>query len=87
MRTLVPHFTFTLGRHDSIGPSALGALWARASGCTRIRVGRQVVRGDQGQPVYTLYALPGLADRAGAEVRLRALFASAGINASLMPVG
>lgn len=87
MSQLVPHFTFTLGRHESIGPTELGALWRQASGSARIRVGRHVVRGDHERPVYTLYGVAGLPDLAGAERRLREMFAAASINASLMPVG
>ncbi|MBB6064107.1 hypothetical protein [Pseudoxanthomonas broegbernensis] len=76
-------FTFTLRSGGSIGPAALREIWKRASGTDDVSVGRKVLHGNEGKPVYTLYASQGLADLRAVEMRLRGLLEAAHLNASL----
>lgn len=82
----IAFFTFTLGRRESIGPTALRRLWARASGIADAGVARKVVHGNEERPVYTLYAPQHLPDLSGVEQRLRHSFETAHLNASLRAV-
>lgn len=76
-------FNFTLRGGGSIGPAALCEIWKRASGTNNVSVGRKVLHGDEGRPVYTLYAPQNLADLHGVEMRLRRLLEAEHLNASL----
>ncbi|KAF1685886.1 hypothetical protein B1992_10455 [Pseudoxanthomonas broegbernensis] len=58
-------------------------IWKRASGTDDVSVGRKVLHGNEGKPVYTLYASQGLADLRAVEMRLRGLLEAAHLNASL----
>lgn len=83
----IPLFTFTLSGRGSIGPEALQELWVRACGTSNVSVGRKVpYRAQDERPVYTLYAQQGLADLDVVERRLRDLFESAKLRASLTAV-
>ena len=82
----IPLFTFTLSRTESIGPSALRDLWMRATGSTRVSVGRRLLPGDRERPVYTLYGSQHLQDMDGVEKRLRGLLESSHLNATVNPV-
>lgn len=77
-------FTFTLGGTASIGPQALRALWAKASGIGNVSVGRKESYGSQGQrPVYTLYAPQSLGNLHDVELRLRRALEDAHLHASV----
>jgi hypothetical protein len=77
-------FIFTLGKAESIGPAALRALWARASGSAHVSVGRSTpMAGFRDRPAYTLYASQGLDNLREVELRLRQLLEEAKLNATL----
>ncbi len=77
-------FTFTLGNTESIGPTALRALWTRATGSSNVSVGRRSSQGGfRDRPTYTLYAPQSLGNLREVELRLRKLFEEAHLNAAL----
>jgi hypothetical protein len=77
-------FTFTLGNSESIGPAALRDMWVRACGTSDVSVGRRApAESFRDRPVYTLYAPQDLADVRDVELRLRRMFESAHLHASL----
>ena len=77
-------FTFTLGTTESIGPTALRALWTRATGTGNVSVGRRSpLGGFRDRPTYTLYAPQQLADLRMVEARLRQMLETAHLHASL----
>ena len=77
-------FTFTLGTTESIGPTALRALWKRATGTGNVSVGRRSpLGGFRDRPTYTLYAPQSLGNLREVELRLRKLFEEAHLHASV----
>jgi hypothetical protein len=77
-------FTFTLGNTESIGPAALRDMWVRACGTSDVSVGRRPpAESFRDRPDYTLYAPQGLADIRDVELRLRRMFETAYLHASL----
>jgi hypothetical protein len=85
MKDQVAIFRFTLGNGQSIGPTALEALWARACGSSNVSVSRHAgAFGGDGRPTYCLYASQSLADLPQVETRLRRLMEHSKLRMSLI---
>ena len=78
-------FRFTLSRHQSIGPTQLQALWARACETPHVSVSRADSTSPQ-QPTYSLYASQRLENLPQVERRLRVLLDACNLRASLIPL-
>lgn len=81
MKPQIAIFRFTLGPKQSIGPTQLQALWARACQTPHVSVGRSHA---DGRPLYSLYATQQLPNLALVEKRLRQLLDDSKLNASLI---
>ena len=86
MKHQIAMFKFTLGTGQSIGPSALLALWKRACQSQHVSVGRQAGPFGDDRPTYALYAQQHLEDLAQVESRLRSLLEESHLRASLTPL-
>jgi hypothetical protein len=85
MKDQVAIFRFTLGNGQSIGPTELEALWARACGTSKVSVTRHTgAFGGDGRPTYCLYASQSLADLPQVETRLRLLMEHSKLRMSLI---
>ncbi len=85
MKHQIAMFKFTLGNGQSIGPSALQALWVRASRSPQVSVGRQAPGfGGNDRPTYALYASQHLEDLPQVEMRLRRMLEESHLSASLV---
>lgn len=82
MKHQIAIFRFTLSHHQSIGPTQLQALWARACQTSHVSVGRSP--GDR--PTYSLYASQQLENLPLVEQRLRRLLDECSLRASLIPL-
>lgn len=69
----VVHFQFRLAPGTSVGPSELKRIWWAAAKTSDIEVSRAARHNADGY-IYSLSAPSNLADIAGVEDRLRALF-------------
>lgn len=86
MKHQIAIFRFTLGNGQSIGPTELRILWARACQTPHVSVGRtQSVRGDD-KPTYSLYAPQQLENLPQVEERLRRLMDECKLRLSLIPL-
>lgn len=78
-------FRFTLSSQQSIGPTQLHSLWARACQTPHVSVGR--TRGaPNGRPTYSLYASQQLENLPAVERRLRVLLEESKLHASVIPL-
>lgn len=85
MKHQIAIFRFTLSRHQSIGPTQLEALWARACQTPQVSVSRTRGATDD-RPIYSLYASQQLEDLPQVERRLRLLLEQNDLRASLIPL-
>ncbi|KAF1717216.1 hypothetical protein [Pseudoxanthomonas wuyuanensis] len=84
MKNHVEWFKFHLRNGQSIGPSALRALWADACGTLDISVSRNVqTLGPHTTTVYSLHGSPRLQNLAVVENRLRELLEQSKLVGSL----
>ena len=85
MKHQIAMFKFTLGNGQSISPSALQALWVRASQSAQVSVGRHAgPGGGDGRPTYSLYASQHLENLPQVELRLRRVLEERNLSASLI---
>lgn len=85
MKNQIPVFKFSLGQHQSIGPTQLQALWSRACQSTEVSVGRDPQRlGADNNPVYSLYASSRIENLPQVERRLRMLLDESKLRASVI---
>ncbi|MFC3551688.1 hypothetical protein ACFOLC_11780 [Lysobacter cavernae] len=85
MKHQIAMFKFTLGNGQSIGPTALQALWVRACQSPNVSVGRQTPGfGGDTKPTYSLYASQQLENLPQVELRLRRLLEECKLSASLI---
>lgn len=85
MKRQIPVFKFSLGQHQSIGPTQLQALWSRACQSSDVSVGRDPPRlGADSNPVYALYASPAIENLPQVEQRLRMLLEQSHLRASVI---
>lgn len=86
MNPQIELFKFTLGNDQSISPSALQALWARACQTSKVAVSRHVPGGlgAVDRPIYSLYGPQQIHDLPQVEKRLRQLLEDASLRVSLI---
>ena len=85
MKHQIAMFKFTLGKDQSIGPTALLALWGRACQTSQVSVGRQPPSfGGDGRTTYALYAPQRLEDLTQVESRLRTLLEQSNLRATVI---
>ncbi len=86
MNSQIELFKFTLGNDQSISPSALQALWARACQTSKVAVSRHVPGGlgAVDRPIYSLYGPQQIHDLPQVELRLRQLLEDASLRVSLI---
>jgi hypothetical protein len=86
MKNQIAMFKFTLGNGQSISPSALQALWVRASQSPHVSVGRELGGFGENRPMYSLYAPQQLANLQQVEARLRRLLEESKLLAVVIPL-
>lgn len=86
MKHQIAIFRFTLGQGQSIGPTQLQALWARACQTPHVSVGRTQGAPGSDRPTYSLYASQRLENLPNVEQRLRELLDQCKLRASLIPL-
>lgn len=86
MTSQIEFFKFTLGNDQSISPSALQALWARACQTSQVAVSRHVPGGlgTSDRPIYSLHGPQQLNDLPLVERRLRQFLEDASLRVSLI---
>ncbi len=86
MNSQIELFKFTLGNDQSISPTALQALWARACQTPKVAVSRHVPGGLGAveRPIYSLYGPQQIHDLPQVERRLRQLLEDASLRVSLI---
>jgi hypothetical protein len=86
MNSQIELFKFTLGNDQSISPSVLQALWARACQTSKVAVSRHVPGGlgTAERPIYSLYGPQQIHDLPQVEKRLRQLLDEASLRVSLI---
>lgn len=86
MNSQIELFKFTLGNDQSISPSALQAMWARACQTSKVAVSRHVPGGlgTSERPIYSLHGPQQLNDLPQVEQRLRKLLEDASLRVSLI---
>lgn len=86
MNPQIELFKFTLGTDQSISPTALQALWARACQTSKVAVSRHVPGGLGAveRPIYSLYGPQQIHDLPLVEQRLRQLLEDASLRVSLI---
>ncbi len=86
MTSQIELFKFTLGNDQSISPSALQTLWARACQTSKVAVSRHIPGGlgAVDRPIYSLYGPQQIHDLPQVERRLRQLLEDASLRVSLV---
>ena len=86
MNPQIELFKFTLGNDQSISPTALQALWARACQTSKVSVSRHIPGGPSAvdRPIYSLYGPQQINDLPLVEQRLRQFLEDASLRVSLI---
>ncbi|GAB3381652.1 hypothetical protein [Lysobacter fragariae] len=86
MKHQIAIFRFTLGTGQSIGPSELEALWARACQTPNVSVSRMHGARGSDKPTYSLYAPQQLDNLSQVEQRLRQSLDECKLRVMLIPL-
>jgi hypothetical protein len=86
MKHQIAMFKFTLGNGQSIGPTELRALWARACQTPNVSVGRAQGIHVSDKPTYSLYAPQQLENLPRVELSLRQMLEERKLRVWLVPL-